>query len=77
MTLFLNNTDQMQCLTVAESIDGMELSMRQMARGDAIRRPRIDNFLPTSHTDEFFCFSSMGELSENRAKTRCVSSRTS
>ena len=59
MTLFLNNSDQMQCLTTAEAIDGMESGVRQMARGDAIRRPRIDNFLPTSRTDEFFCFSSM------------------
>ena len=59
MTLFLNNTDQMQCLSVVEAIDGMESGVRQMARGDAIRRPRIDNFLPTSRADEFFCFSSM------------------
>ena len=59
MTLFLNNSDQMQCLTMAEAIDGMESGVHQMARGDAIRRPRIDNFLPTSRADEFFCFSSM------------------
>ena len=59
MTLFLNNPDQEQCLTVVEAIDGMESGVRQMAWGDAIGRPRIDNFLPTSRADEFFCFSSI------------------
>ena len=28
----------MQCLSAAEAPDGMEAGMRQMARGDAIRR---------------------------------------
>ncbi|NIO07428.1 MAG: ornithine cyclodeaminase family protein [Deltaproteobacteria bacterium] len=30
-----------------------------MARGDAIRRPRVDNLIPTNRPDEFFSFSSM------------------
>ena len=59
MTLFLNNADQTRCITMADALNGMEAGMRQMSRGDAIRRPRIDNFLPTSRKDEFFCFSSM------------------
>ncbi|MBS37236.1 MAG: hypothetical protein CMO26_15085 [Thiotrichales bacterium] len=59
MTLFLNNVDQQRCISVADALSGMEAGMRQMSRGDAIRRPRIDNFLPTSREDEFFCFSSM------------------
>ena len=59
MTLFLNNDHQKQCITMSAALDGMESGMRQMSRGDAIRRPRIDNFLPTRQADEFFCFSSM------------------
>jgi hypothetical protein len=44
---------------MAETLESLEDGVRQCARGDAIRRPRIDNFLPTLKPDEFFCFSSM------------------
>ena len=59
MPLFLSNEDQAACISAAEAIDAMENGIRQMARGDAIRRPRIDNLIPTTRPDEFFCFSSM------------------
>lgn len=59
MPLYLNNEDQAQCITPEEAIEALENGIRQFARGDAIRRPRIDNLLPTSRPDEFFCFSSM------------------
>jgi ornithine cyclodeaminase/alanine dehydrogenase-like protein (mu-crystallin family) len=59
MPLFISNDEQAQCIAVPEAIDVMADAFRQCARGDAVRRPRIDNFLPTSRPDEFFCFSSM------------------
>lgn len=42
-----------------DAINAMENMLRNFAKGDAIRRPRIDNFLPTDREDEFLCFSSM------------------
>ena len=59
MPLFLSNEDQAACISAAEAIDAVENGIRQMARGDAIRRPRIDNLIPTTRPGEFFCFSSM------------------
>jgi hypothetical protein len=59
MPIFLNNADQEQCIVPKEAIDAMENGVKQFARGDAVQRPRIDNLLPTSRPDEYFCFSSM------------------
>lgn len=59
MPVFLNNQDQEKCITPAEAIEALEHGIRQFARGDAIRRPRIDNLLPTENPKEYFCFSSM------------------
>jgi alanine dehydrogenase len=59
MALFLNNQDQAQAITAKDAVEALESGLRQLARGDATRRPRIDNFCPTSRPDEFFCFSSM------------------
>lgn len=59
MPVFLNNEDQEKCITPKDAIEALEHGIRQFARGDAIRRPRIDNFLPTVDPDEYFCFSSM------------------
>lgn len=44
---------------MSEAIAALEDGMRQCAQGQAIRRPRIDNFLPTHRAEEYFCFSSM------------------
>src|ERR1700686_5129002 len=59
MPLYLNNADQQRATSIPEAIEPMERMLRQFARGDAIRLPRIDNFLPSTRADEFFCFSSM------------------
>lgn len=59
MPLHLNNHDQERSTKAIEAINVMEQMLRQFAKGDAIRRPRIDNFLPTTRPDEFLCFSSM------------------
>jgi ornithine cyclodeaminase/alanine dehydrogenase-like protein (mu-crystallin family) len=59
MPLYLNNDDQQRATGIPEAIEAMERMLRLFARGDAIRRPRIDNYLPSTRADEFFCFSSM------------------
>ena len=59
MPLFLSNTDQEQAIGAADAIEALENGIRQFARGDAIRRPRIDNFIPSPTPDHFFAFSSM------------------
>ncbi|MFM9967697.1 MAG: hypothetical protein ACKVQK_04730 [Burkholderiales bacterium] len=59
MPLYLSNPDQERSIDYPIAIDAMAAILRQYAMGDAIRRPRIDNFLPTARADEFFCFSTM------------------
>ena len=59
MPLYISNDDQERSIEFLDAVAAMEGILRQFARGDAIRRPRIDNFLPTRRSDEFFCFSSM------------------
>jgi alanine dehydrogenase len=59
MPLFLTNKDQEQAIDAPAAIEALESGIRQFARGDAIRRPRIDNFIPSSTPDQFFAFSSM------------------
>ncbi len=59
MALFLSNQEQERSITTQEAIEALESGIRQMARGDAIRRPRIDNLIPSKRPDEFFSFSSM------------------
>jgi ornithine cyclodeaminase/alanine dehydrogenase-like protein (mu-crystallin family) len=59
MPLFLNNQEQERCITPRQAMDALAHGLRQFACGDAIRRPRIDNLLPSVNSDEYFCFSSM------------------
>jgi ornithine cyclodeaminase/alanine dehydrogenase-like protein (mu-crystallin family) len=59
MPIFLTNEQQAACITAREAVDVMAEGCKQFSLGDAIRRPRIDNYLPTSRTSERFCFSSM------------------
>ena len=59
MPLYLNNQDQEKAIAPKEAIEVLENGIRRLARGDAIRRPRIDNLIPTRRSDEFFSFSSM------------------
>src|SRR5687768_2001829 len=59
MPLILNNEDQAQAISAEEVTAALENGLRQFSRGDAIRRPRIDNFIPTYRPDEFLSFSTM------------------
>lgn len=59
MPLYLSNQNQERSLHAADAVAAVEDILRKYAKGDAIRRPRIDNFLPTTRPNEFLCFSSM------------------
>jgi len=59
MPIYLNNHDQEKAITATEAIEALEGGLRQFARGDAVRRPRFDNLIPTRRPEEFFSFSSM------------------
>src|SRR6185503_12716649 len=57
--LYLSNDDQERAISIPSALEAMERMLAQFARGDAIRRPRIDNYLPSTRPDEFFCLSTM------------------
>ena len=59
MVLFINNKEQAESITHEEAILAIREGLRQYAQGNAIRRPRIDNFVPTKNSRDYFCFSSM------------------
>lgn len=59
MPLYLSNRDQEEAITAKGAIEALENGLRQFAKGDAIRRPRFDNLIPTRRSEEFFSFSSM------------------
>lgn len=59
MVLFINNEQQQQSIEIPEALESLKNGLKQFAMGDGIRRPRIDNLIPSKREDEFFCFSSM------------------
>jgi alanine dehydrogenase len=59
MPIYLDNKSQALAITASEAIEVLEHGIREFARGEALRRPRIDNLIPTRRTEEFFSFSSM------------------
>jgi alanine dehydrogenase len=59
MALFLNNEDQERSITAESAMDALTDGIRQLARGDALRRPRIDNLIPTDNPENYFSLSSM------------------
>ena len=59
MPLFLSNEDQAASITPREALDAFTYGLEQMARGDAMRRPRTNSIIPTSTPGLWFEFSSM------------------
>lgn len=57
--LLLNNRDLASCLDMPRCIDALYEGIKLYVRHDAVRRPRMDHFIPTGRKDEFACFSSM------------------
>ena len=56
MPLFLSNQDQEKIITAEDAVDALEKGIRQFAKGDAIRRPRIDNFMVREGQGQVFTF---------------------
>jgi ornithine cyclodeaminase/alanine dehydrogenase-like protein (mu-crystallin family) len=48
MTWFLNNDDIASVLTMQDTVDALERAYQELARGEAVCRPRIDIQIPTS-----------------------------
>ena len=59
MALILNNEELESVLDMGSCLDALYQGLRAFGLGDAVRRPRIDLFTPTSRPQEFACFSSM------------------
>jgi ornithine cyclodeaminase/alanine dehydrogenase-like protein (mu-crystallin family) len=59
VVLILNNEELESVLDMGSCVDALYHGLKAFGRGDAVRRPRIDLFSPTSRPQEFACFSSM------------------
>jgi len=59
MTLIINNEDVAKVLTMEDTIAALEESYRNLARGEATCRPRIDIRIPTSDPTRNYQFGSM------------------
>ena len=59
MVLILNNQDLESVLDMPSCVDALYRGLKAFCCGNAVRRPRIDLFAPTSCPEEFACFSSM------------------
>lgn len=57
--LMLDNADLARACAMPACIEALYQGLAAYARGDAIRRPRIDMFTPTSRPGEYGCFSTM------------------
>ncbi len=59
MTLFLNNDDVAQVLTMKDTIAALEGAYSQLVRQEAVCRPRIDLQIPTSDPGKMFQWGTM------------------
>ena len=59
MTLFLNNDDVKQLLTMETTLEALEKSYTQMIHGEAVCRPRIDLQIPTSDPQKTYRWGTM------------------
>ena len=59
MTLIINNDEVAKVLTMADTIDALEASYVNLARGEAVCRPRIDIRIPTKDPAKNYQFGSM------------------
>jgi hypothetical protein len=50
MPIYLDNYNQRLAITSHEALEVLEHVIREFARGDALRRPRIDNLIPDEQT---------------------------
>jgi len=59
MTLFLNNDEVKQLLTMEMTLEALEKSYTQMIHGEAVCRPRIDLQIPTSDPQRIYQWGTM------------------
>lgn len=59
MTLIINNDDVAEVLTIADTVDALEVSYKNLALGEAVCRPRIDIRIPTRNAGRNYQFGSM------------------
>ncbi len=59
MALFLNNDDVKGLLTMETTMEALEESYKQMIRGEAVCRPRIDLQIPTSDPRKVYKWGTM------------------
>lgn len=57
--LLINNDDVHRLLSMKTCIDALEVGYRDLARGDAVHRPRIDVWAPCDSSDRYFRWGSM------------------
>ncbi len=68
MTLILNNDDVQRALSVAQCLEVMEESYRELAAGGAVNRPTCQTYLPHSLPDSTYNFKSVdGGIGKYRA----------
>ena len=54
MAIFLNNDEQEKSITPASAMDALAHGIRQLAAGNALRRPRVDDLIPTENPENYF-----------------------
>ncbi len=57
--LLINNDDVGRILNMKACIEALEVGYRDLARGDAVHRPRIDVWAPCGDSDRYFRWGSM------------------
>jgi alanine dehydrogenase len=61
----LSNQDIESVCTMKDCIQALYEGIKSYSHGDAVRRPRMDLFAPTSRKEEYSCFSTMDGLIRN------------
>ncbi len=59
MTLVLNNNDVKEVLSMERTMQALEKAYKQIARGEAVCRPRIDIQIPTKNTQKMYQWGTM------------------
>ena len=59
MTLILSNDDIASVLTMAETVDALEAAYKELAREEAVCRPRIDIRIPTADPEKTYQWGTM------------------
>ena len=57
--LFLNNDDVKQVLTMEVTMDALDKAYRELARQEAVCRPRIDIQIPTKDAEKIYQWGTM------------------